>query len=171
MSQTRCTIARWSPQPTSRHGSPGTGPAGPIEAHTADIARDIASQGYSLYVFEGLLMAGSFATLHLSSHLFEEPGCLELLKVCDRFVSVHGCGHPGEVMLISGRDLLLRGAIAERVRAVGLVCGDAPPRARCSGPEQRLQSRTDGTGRAAGGVPGTSAIAATGGPGRQYGKS
>lgn len=100
---------------------------GPIEAHTADIARDIAGQEFSLYVFEGLLKAGNFAALHLSSHLFDEPGCLELLKGCDRVVSVHGCGHAEEVVLIGGRDDPLRSAIAERLRAAGLVCEDAPP--------------------------------------------
>lgn len=55
---------------------------GSIEAHTSDIARDIAGRDFNLYLFEGLLKAGNFAALHLSSHLFDEPDCLDLLRAC-----------------------------------------------------------------------------------------
>lgn len=99
---------------------------GSIEAHTSDIARDIAGQEFSLYMFEGLLKAGNFAALHLSSHLFDETGCLELIGTCDRVVTVHGCGHAGEHVLIGGRDAVLRGAIAARLNDAGLACEDAP---------------------------------------------
>lgn len=70
---------------------------GGIEAFTSDIARGIAGDDYGLYVFEGLLRAGNFAALHLSSERFDEPECLRMLGECDRVVSVHGCGAPGEV--------------------------------------------------------------------------
>jgi phage replication-related protein YjqB (UPF0714/DUF867 family) len=99
---------------------------GSIEAHTSDIARDIAGQDFNLYLFEWLLKAGNFAALHLSSHLFDEPGCLELLKDCRYVVSVHGCGHTGEIVLTGGRNADLRESIAERVRALGVACEDAP---------------------------------------------
>jgi phage replication-related protein YjqB (UPF0714/DUF867 family) len=99
---------------------------GGIEAHTSDIARDIAGQELSLYLFEGLLKAGNFAALHLSSHLFDEPECLELIGTCDRVVTVHGCGHPGERVLIGGRDASLRWAIAARLKGADLACEDAP---------------------------------------------
>ena len=75
---------------------------GSIEAHTSDIARDIAGQDFNLYLFEGLLKAGNFAALHLSSALFDEPACLALLAHCKQVVSVHGCGHAGEVVLLGG---------------------------------------------------------------------
>ena len=99
---------------------------GSIEAHTSDIARDIAGLDFNLYLFEGLLKAGNFAALHLSSHLFDEPGCLELLKDCRYVVSVHGCGHTGEIVLTGGRNAGLRASIAARVRALGVACEDAP---------------------------------------------
>lgn len=99
---------------------------GSIEAHTSDIARDIAGQEFSLYLFEGLLKAGNFAALHLSSHLFNEPGCLDLLGTCDRVITVHGCGHAGERVLIGGRDASLRRAITARLKAADLACEDAP---------------------------------------------
>lgn len=98
---------------------------GGIEAYTSDIARAIAGEDFGLYAFEGLLRAGNFAALHLSSDLFDEPGCLDMLASCDRVVSVHGCGAPGETVLLGGRDDVLRGAIAAQLRAAGLTCEDA----------------------------------------------
>lgn len=99
---------------------------GGIEAYTADIARGIAGDDFGLYLFEGLLRAGNFAALHLSSEWFDESECLDMLESCDRVVSVHGCGLPGEVVLLGGRDDTLRAAIAERLSAAGLACEDAP---------------------------------------------
>lgn len=99
---------------------------GSIEAHTSDIARDIAGQDFNLYQFDGLLKAGNFAALHLASHRFDEPGCLDLLGSCRFVISVHGCGHPGEIVLTGGRDAGLRTAITERLGAHGVACEAAP---------------------------------------------
>jgi phage replication-related protein YjqB (UPF0714/DUF867 family) len=99
---------------------------GGIEAYTADIARGIAADDFGLYLFEGLLRAGNFAALRLPSELFDEPDCLAMLRTCDRVVSVHGCGLAGEIVLLGGRDDVLRGAIAARLQAAGLACEDAP---------------------------------------------
>lgn len=99
---------------------------GSIEAHTSDIAREIAGQDFNLYLFEGLLKAGNFVALHLPSALFDEPACLALLAHCQQVVSVHGCGDVGEVVLLGGRDAGLRDAIASRLRAQGMHCSDAP---------------------------------------------
>ncbi len=99
---------------------------GSIEAHTSDIARDIAGQDFNLYLFEGLLKAGNFAALHLSSALFDEPTCLALLAHCRQVVTVHGCGNAGEVVLMGGRDAGLRELIASSLRAQGVGCQDAP---------------------------------------------
>jgi phage replication-related protein YjqB (UPF0714/DUF867 family) len=99
---------------------------GSIEAHTSDIARDIAGRDFNLYLFEGLLKAGNFAALHLSSHLFDEPDCLDLLSACRSVVSVHGCGHAGEIVLLGGRDVVLRKSIGERLRGLGVECEVAP---------------------------------------------
>lgn len=99
---------------------------GSIEAHTSDIARDMAGQDFNVYLFEGLLKAGNFAALHLSSHLFDEPDCLGLLKACQSVISVHGCGHSGEIVLMGGRDVSLRESIGAGLRALGVACEAAP---------------------------------------------
>lgn len=99
---------------------------GSIEAHTSDIARDMAGQDFNVYLFEGLLKAGNFAALHLSSHLFDEPDCLDLLSACRSVISVHGCGHAGEIVLMGGRDFTLRESIGAGLRALGVACDAAP---------------------------------------------
>ncbi len=99
---------------------------GSIEAHTSDIARDIAGQDFNLYAFEGLLKSGNYAALHLSSHLFDEPGCLDLVRTCRSVISVHGCGHAGEIALMGGRDAALQESIGARLRALGVSCEAAP---------------------------------------------
>ena len=98
---------------------------GSIEAFTSDIARGIAGEEYGLYLFEGLLRAGNFASLHLPSERFDEPVCLQMLADCDRVVSVHGCSVAGEAVFIGGRDRALGEAVATRLRAEGIVCQDA----------------------------------------------
>lgn len=98
---------------------------GSIEAFTSDIARGIAGEEYGLYLFEGLLRAGNFASLHLPSERFDEPGCLQMLADCDRVVSVHGCSVTGEAVFIGGRDRALGEAVASSLRAEGIACHDA----------------------------------------------
>ena len=98
---------------------------GSIEAFTSDIARGIAGEEYGLYLFEGLLRAGNFASLHLPSERFDEPGCLQMLADCDRVVSVHGCSVAGEAVFIGGRDRALGEAVASSLRAEGIACHDA----------------------------------------------
>lgn len=99
---------------------------GQIEAFTSDIARNLAGEEYGLYLFEGLLRAGNFAALHLSSERFDEPGCLQMLRVSDRVISVHGCHAPGEVVLVGGLDRVLGEAIAANLQAAGISCEEAP---------------------------------------------
>ena len=119
---------------------------GSIEAHTSDIAREIAGQEFNLYLFEGLLKAGNFAALHLSSHLFDEPDCLELLSDCRAVVSVHGCGQAGEIVLAGGRDVKLRDSIAERLRDLGVACSAGPAGLDAADPMNVCNRGRDGAG-------------------------
>lgn len=119
---------------------------GGIQAHTSDIARAIAGAEFGLYLFEGLLRAGNFTALRLRGDRFDEPGCLQMLQACDRVVSVHGLGSPGEVVLLSGRDLALRAAMAQRLVAAGLTVEDAPARLSGSDPNHVCNRGRTGAG-------------------------
>lgn len=101
---------------------------GSIEAFTSDIARGIAGEDYGLYLFEGLMRAGNFASLHLSSERFDEPACLQMLQHCDRVIAVHGCNAPGEVVLVGGLDIALGDAVTARLKMAGIGCEQAPPK-------------------------------------------
>ncbi len=77
---------------------------GSIERRTSAIARAVAAEDFNLYLFEGLDEAGSFDTLHITSHRFDEPQCLRLVSRCDTVVAIHGCSGDTERVMLGGRD-------------------------------------------------------------------
>lgn len=80
---------------------------GSIERRTSAIASAVAAEDFNLYLFEGLDEAGSFDTLHLTSHRFDEPVCLRLVSRCDTVVAIHGCSGDSEEVMLGGRDSML----------------------------------------------------------------
>lgn len=95
---------------------------GPIEAHTVELATEIAGEDFSLYLFEGIRSTDNYAALHLTSHYFDEPRCLEMLAGCDDVVAIHGCGGDGEVVLVGGLDKDLGTELGAAMIRAGLVC-------------------------------------------------
>lgn len=80
--------------------------AGGIEFRTSDVARAVAGDVFSLYLFEGLLAEGNGA-LHITSHHFDEPRCLDLLKHHEIVISIHGCRNIGgdrQAVYVGGLD-------------------------------------------------------------------
>lgn len=77
---------------------------GSIERRTSAIARAVAAGDHNLYLFEGLDENGSFDTLHITSHRFDEPQCLRLVSRCDTVVAIHGCSGDTERVMLGGRD-------------------------------------------------------------------
>lgn len=96
--------------------------SGRIEAHTSEIATAIAGADFSLYVLEGTRSTGNYAALHLTSHYFDEPGCIELLATCDDVVAIHGCKVAGEVVLVGGLDNELAAELGAAMTKAGLEC-------------------------------------------------
>lgn len=88
---------------------------GSIERRTSTIARAIAGGESNLYLFEGLDEAGSFDTLHITSHRFDEPRCLRLISRCMRVIAVHGCSGKRPRVMLGGLD---RSLIAELAGAL-----------------------------------------------------
>ena len=96
---------------------------GGIERGTSAIARSIAGAEHNLYLFEGRLPAGNYEQLHLTSHCFDEPECLDLVARCDHIVAVHGCNwaFPDPAVLVGGLDAPLKALLADALRARGLA--------------------------------------------------
>lgn len=94
---------------------------GRIEGGTSEVARLIAGDEHGLYLFEGLrTSADNFERLHLTSHYFDEPRCLDLIAGCDTAIAVHGYAAAGPDVLLGGRDERLKQALAPALAAQGL---------------------------------------------------
>lgn len=91
---------------------------GSIERRTSAIAAAIAGEEFNLYLFEGLDEAGSFEVLHITSHRFDEPRCLQLIDACHHVVAVHGCGGDDELVMLGGLDFELIALFADALEPV-----------------------------------------------------
>lgn len=88
---------------------------GKIEPGTTEIAEAIAENRYSFYTFEGMKPSNNFS-LHIPSHLFDEPRALELVSQVDIVVAIHGCRGDGEFIRLGGRDESLKERTREQLR-------------------------------------------------------
>ena len=93
---------------------------GGIERYTSEIARAIAGDDFNLYVFEGIRPSENYAALHLTSHRFDEPRCLELLAGCDYVVAIHGCSGGAQQAFVGGLDAGLKAVVAQSMAALGV---------------------------------------------------
>jgi phage replication-related protein YjqB (UPF0714/DUF867 family) len=93
---------------------------GKIEPYTADIAEAIAGNEFNLYCFLGIKTQDN-ADLHITSHNFDEPHCVALLRQQDSVIAVHGCSKAGERVLLGGRDKKLIAGVADALRNLGIV--------------------------------------------------
>jgi phage replication-related protein YjqB (UPF0714/DUF867 family) len=85
---------------------------GMIEAGTSPIAAAIAGEDWPLFCFEGLKPYGENRALHITSHRFDHPRCLELAARTPLVLSVHGC--LGDSCIhVGGLDLDLAGRIVQ----------------------------------------------------------
>lgn len=80
--------------------------AGGIEPRTGPIAKSIAGAEFSLYCFRGLKDGGN-RDLHITSHHFDEPTCLELISDQEWVIAIHGCEKKDERVFLSGLDKTL----------------------------------------------------------------
>lgn len=77
---------------------------GKIEPGTSEIARELAAESCNLYLFEGLRRRSG--ELHITSHLFDEPRCLELIGKSDVVIAIHGRANKDdqETIYLGGLD-------------------------------------------------------------------
>src|SRR5260370_3502976 len=76
---------------------------GEIEPGTSEIAEAIAGANLSFYAFEGI-KAKHNRRLHITSTNFNEPGCLDLVAVSKRVVTIHGKDSERPIVILGGRD-------------------------------------------------------------------
>jgi phage replication-related protein YjqB (UPF0714/DUF867 family) len=92
---------------------------GLIEPVTAELASEIAGSDFSYYGFIGTKRANN-SELHITSHKFDEPKCLDLLMHHQTSLAIHGCKGEGERVFIGGLNEELIGALGATLRRKGL---------------------------------------------------
>ncbi len=94
---------------------------GSIEIGTSEIAERIAGDEHSLFSFEGLKPYGRNRDLHITSHRFDHPECLDLVARSNVVLGIHGCrGESG--IFIGGLDVELKELLAQRLGGAGFRC-------------------------------------------------
>jgi phage replication-related protein YjqB (UPF0714/DUF867 family) len=93
---------------------------GGIEPGTSEIAKAIAGWTYSLYTFDGIRLSGN-ELLHITSTLFDEPRCLNLVKSSTTVVAIHGCGGAEQVVYVGGLNVKLGNQIIKSLAEAGFA--------------------------------------------------
>jgi phage replication-related protein YjqB (UPF0714/DUF867 family) len=94
---------------------------GRIERFTAEIAGAIAGDKYSLYAFVGTKGAAN-RDLHITSHLFDEPSAIRMVRSHRRVVAVHGCKSHLSTVLLGGLDHEMISVLAATFSKAGIPC-------------------------------------------------
>ena len=93
---------------------------GGIERGTSELARSIAGDNLSLYLFEGLMpTARQSQALHITSTKFDEPGCLTLTSTFQKALAIHGCDGREPMLYVGGRDDDLKNALIAELSVRG----------------------------------------------------
>jgi len=74
---------------------------GGIEPGTSELACAIASSLFSYYTFDGLKRERN-KLLHITSTLFDEPQCLQLINESETVVAIHGCVGYKKAIIVGG---------------------------------------------------------------------
>ena len=92
---------------------------GQIEPGTSEVARAIAGTEFSHYAFEGTKRSCNYQTLHITSHRFDEPRCVELLEDAEIVLAIHGCRGGENFICMGGADTELRSRMSTALQSVG----------------------------------------------------
>jgi phage replication-related protein YjqB (UPF0714/DUF867 family) len=94
--------------------------AGGIERGTSELARAIAGDNLSLYLFEGLMpTAKESKVLHITSTNFDEPNCLDLIGKFQKALALHGYNGKESLIYVGGRDNELKNELIAALKESG----------------------------------------------------
>lgn len=100
---------------------------GRIEPYTAELARKIASQDFSLYAFVGRQGQNNLFDLHVQSHLYDEECAQRMAAAAEVVFAVHGQDDRAEFLMPGGLHTELRRDLAEAWSECGFDVRDAQP--------------------------------------------
>ncbi len=93
---------------------------GGIEPGASELARAIAGEDYSLYLFEGLKTAGN-EDLHITSTHFDEPHCFEVVHQAHMVLAIHGARGSRPVVHLGGLAESLVARLQDELSAAGFA--------------------------------------------------
>ncbi len=122
---------------------------GEIEPHTSIIARTIAGEKLSLYLFEGLRPHRAHCELHITSENFDEPLAAAIVSGADTVLGVHGRADKGDgaTTWVGGLDFqrrdkivaaLLKADFSAVVRQPGQSLAGTAPKNICNRGKTRV---------------------------------
>jgi len=91
---------------------------GGIEPGTSEVARALAGDEFALYCFVGLRPNGN-DELHVTSHCFDDPACVQLVGRARAVVAVHGCAGDHRAVYVGGLDADLKAQFVQALRRAG----------------------------------------------------
>lgn len=118
---------------------------GGIEPGTTEIAAAIAGWSYSLYTFDGIRLSGN-DLLHITSTLFDEPKCLNLIHSSDHVLAIHGCDGFEPVVFVGGLHMELGNHIIKALRVAGFEAVRATTQFQGTQPENICNRGKSGRG-------------------------
>jgi len=95
---------------------------GGIEPGTSEVARALAGDKFALYCFEGLRPNGN-DELHVTSHCFDDPACIQLVEQMQVVVAVHGCAGEDKAVYVGGLDDGLKSRLIQTLQRTGFRAG------------------------------------------------
>ena len=94
---------------------------GTIEPGSAEIARAVAADIFSWYLFESKrIYDDNYVSLHITSHRFNEPVCMKLIERNDWVVTIHGCSDSEEIIYLGGLEKNLIAAVSSALSSLGI---------------------------------------------------
>ena len=116
---------------------------GRIEPNTDVIADAIAGGDFSFYRFRALKEKSG---LHIRSHLFNEPTCVQLVAAHQKVVSIHGWGADGVRVCVGGRDTEMIEAFKKALATQKIELEYAPISLRALDPQNITNRGANGRG-------------------------
>jgi phage replication-related protein YjqB (UPF0714/DUF867 family) len=118
---------------------------GGIEPGTTEIATAIAGRWCSLYTFDGIRSSGN-EVLHITSTLFDEPRCLEIVRASAGVLAIHGCNDLEQVAHVGGLDIGLGDRFIVSLQSAGFHAIRATARFSATQPENICNRGMSGRG-------------------------
>jgi len=91
---------------------------GGIEPGTSEITKAIAGTQFSYYTFDGIQQEGN-ERLHITSTLFDEPKCLQIVHDSEIVIAIHGCKGVGTFAYLGGLHNELKALLITELAKAG----------------------------------------------------